>query len=316
MRQLHAVVSWNPVTPRLHEAVLRSRGVTAVPWLDELPSVIAELADRWRLSFTGQPESGSLGCVLFAEDSVGHAVVLKVPHSPTAGRQELEMLTTWAPRYISPQPLAYDGVSGAYLMERVTPGGEWVASNGQRGADDFARALDLLHLTETQRLNSTLLTDRELIAMRSSWGHEHATATGTPGFRSLVIHGQALAETMLHTVRHRQLVHGDLTSENLLCGADGLQVIDPMPAIGEREFDAALWVTHQDSEPILSRVEQLSRSGFDHDRLLRWVTALAALELRAGHRFAARQAAFLGSAAAMEVMPLDEPARSALELLS
>lgn len=239
--------------------------------------------------------------------------MLKVPHTPEAGRREIELITTWSPRGISPEPQAYDPRTGSYLVERVRPGGEWIPPSGAVGAGEFVRVLDLAHLTDDHSQGSHLLTDRELLSMRATWAHEHATAANSAGLHSLITSAQALADVALEHTTNRILVHGDLAAKNLLRGRDGPQIIDPMPAIGEREFDAALWAANQDGDTIFERIRQLWDLGFDYPKLLTWTSVLAALELRIGQRHSARQAEFLRDETVTEMLQLDEQALDALD---
>src|SRR5437870_2415098 len=101
---------------------LRARfGEEIDPWLDEVPTVLARLGDRWRLRFGALIPQGSMSVVIRCDTADGHRAVLKIAPDRDRIRREAAALATWATPHV-PSVYAVDAAVGALLMEAIEPG--------------------------------------------------------------------------------------------------------------------------------------------------------------------------------------------------
>jgi streptomycin 6-kinase len=106
--------------PRVRENVIAWEGEAGKRWLESLPIIVAELAERWQLSDFGLPlPGGSHSYVATVRSPEGDAV-LKVALLGDENRLEAEALRLYAGDG-AVRLLNDDAASGALLLERCSP---------------------------------------------------------------------------------------------------------------------------------------------------------------------------------------------------
>ena len=95
------------------------RGVNA--WLDQLPPVLASLAQQWGLSLGPLIQRGSVSVVLWCWTAEGAAAVLKVSPDRRRINDEAAALAGWHTPKV-PAVLAVDRRVGGLLIEAIKPG--------------------------------------------------------------------------------------------------------------------------------------------------------------------------------------------------
>ena len=82
--------------PELDDEVRRRLEQRFVPrieaWLDELPPVLSDLAERWRIGFEALIERGSMSVVIRCRTADGRPAVLKVGPDRGPAREEAAAL--------------------------------------------------------------------------------------------------------------------------------------------------------------------------------------------------------------------------------
>src|SRR5439155_13675320 len=99
----------------------RRFGTAVEVWLDALPPVLSDLAERWEVEFESLIQRGSISVVIRCRTVKGCPAVLKV--SPERGRvvEEAAALARWRTAHV-PAVLAVDESVGALLVEAIEPG--------------------------------------------------------------------------------------------------------------------------------------------------------------------------------------------------
>jgi hypothetical protein len=92
------VVSQLRIPPLFAARAPRVLGDEAVPWLAALPSLAAEYARKWGLTFEGEAMHGYVGVVQPARRPDGTPVVLKLGRRDAESAGEPLALSTWAGR--------------------------------------------------------------------------------------------------------------------------------------------------------------------------------------------------------------------------
>lgn len=266
--------------PHLREALEYVFGAAGSDWLDQLPRLLATLVDQWDLELDHALSEGQMSyCASGVERSSGSAIVLKASPSPATATREIDALEYWAGRG-TPRVLHSDPARGAFAMQRILPGTPWRRHNEPKD-EQVLTLLRELHRAPAEPPRSAL-TFRENVNLRASWADERfADPSCRQQRRDLELARAAFA--YLHATALRiVLLHGDFQGKNVLHGTDGLVTIDPLPTIGDPQFDQVFWcVKHHEPWGIAKRVGSLNRGhATDRQRLMLWAWSIAALERR------------------------------------
>ncbi|MEU4521110.1 aminoglycoside phosphotransferase family protein [Amycolatopsis sp. NPDC024027] len=210
----------------------RVLGDEAVPWLAALPSLAAEYARKWGLTFEGEAMHGYVGVAQPARRPDGTPVVLKLGWRDAESAGEPLALSTWAGRGAV---LLLDSApdDGVLLLERL----------------DAGRTLDDLPLRTAIPLIGGLaqrLAVPAPVSMRRRLRAEAARLTeelprrwaelGEPFDKRLVADAVAICRE-LGPSAGELLVNEDLHFQNVLAGTrEPWLVIDPKPLAGDLEW--------------------------------------------------------------------------------
>ena len=262
------------------------RGVNA--WLDQLPPVLASLAQQWGLSLGPLIQRGSVSVVLWCWTAEGAAAVLKVSPDRRRINDEAAALAGWHTPKV-PAVLAVDRRVGGLLIEAIKPGTALDQWGTYPRSEAVAELIAGLHHAgppgrhDSVKARVTYLFD----AGRAVYDRRPNLREVVPS--ALYEDGRRLAIHLATETRPAVLLHGDLTPANILDGGSdrGLVAVDPAPCIGDPAFDTIdllLWKA-RDLATVTSRAKQLApKIGVPPHRALDWCAAFApmiALELAA-----------------------------------
>jgi streptomycin 6-kinase len=263
-------------------------------WLDDLPPVLATLAERWQVELGSLIPRGHMSVVIKCRIADGSPAVLKV--CPDRGRlaNEAAALHRWNTAHV-PSVLAADVSVGALLIEAIVPGTMFLEST-TFPVPDVAKLLTALHTAGTPDRSYPPLK-RRVAYLFDSWARHRKQQPELVEVVSpdLFDRGRRLASGLAEQTSPTVLLHGDLTAVNVLYGGDqrGLVAIDPAPCLGDSAFDAidlvlgpgSLYtsvipnVWHADDvDTITARAVALAPAiGIDASRLLDWCIAFAGM---------------------------------------
>jgi streptomycin 6-kinase len=230
-------------------------------WLDELPQLVRECAQRWSLHLEAPIET-PYSLVIPA----GDAVLKLIAPSDADARHEREALALWRGRG-AVRLLGRDDERGALLIERCVPGTRlWDADVDE--IDVIGGLLPRLQIDMDEATAVPFLADEA-----DRWAEDvprwYADARG-PFERALLEAAMDVYRTVDRSAR--RLVNQDLHGANVLSAVrEPWLVIDPKPLVGERELEA--------SAPLRNTVEvsrwldALADLGFDRERARGWGVA-------------------------------------------
>jgi streptomycin 6-kinase len=282
-----------PALPNLDDGLRRRLvaryGDEVESWLDDLPPVLAKLAERWQVEFGSLIPRGHMSVVIECRTAAGSPAVLKV--CPDRGRlaNEAAALRRWNTAHV-PAVLAADVSVGALLIEAIVPGTMFLESP-TFPVPDVARLLTSLHTAGTPDPSYPPLK-RRVAYLFDSWARHRKRQPELIEVVSpdLFEQGRRFASGLAEQTSPTVLLHGDLTAVNVLYGGDqrGLVAIDPAPCLGDPAFDAIdlvlgpgqpanLWHA-DDVDAITARAVALAPAiGVDASWLLQWCTAFAGM---------------------------------------
>jgi streptomycin 6-kinase len=258
-------------------------GTEVNDWLEGLPALIDDVADRWGLDLIGPPRAGGTSVVLHGTSALGPVVLTLTPDT-TVAEEEAHGLRAWAACRHVVRLHEADEERGVLLLEELRPGSPlsvgWEMAevlplladlmtsplpSGPTGLAPVGARVDFMFDLARRRLGPEDAPIEPLLTV----GRRKARALATPS--ELVQPG---------------VVHGDLHPGNVLRSDDDRRVvaIDPRPTIGDRHFDLVDWILTPevvDEDTLGSRLDALAAAvpGVVRERARAWSAALAPLVL-------------------------------------
>ncbi len=254
----------------------KARAAGAEDWLASLPSLVAELEDRWAISTGGVFTEGTEALVLEAERTDGTPAVLKlvVPRSSDAAGQEITVLRL-ADGQGCVRLLEDDSAVGALLLERL------------------GRSLFQLGLPVGRR--HEILCDRASRVWRPApdcglptgaekgrWLIDHIArlwdGLDRPSSPRAIDHALACAERRIaaHDDERAVLVHGDVHQWNALEHPEGgFTLVDPDGLLAEAEYDLGILMREDpvellEGDPWVRARWLAARTGLDATAIWEW----------------------------------------------
>ena len=251
-------------------------------WLDVLPAVLADLAERWQLELRSIVQRGSVSVVVRCHTADNRPVVLKLSPDRKRIQDEAAALPRWHTAQV-PTVLAVDESIGALLIEAIEPGTSLAESTDSVSPDALASLIASLHRNGALEPSLPPLAERVAHLFEAGWKNY----LRRPDLAELIppelyVRGRRLATRLAADAPATVLLHGDLTPANVLDGghARGLVAIDPAPCVGDPAFDAldlVFWRA-DDLETITARVQRMAPAiGAETRRLAQWCSAFAAM---------------------------------------
>ena len=251
------------------------RGAEWAAWLDELPSIAADLLAEWDLTLDGSSMHGHCALVLPVRTTSGRPAVLKIGFRDDESQHEHLALQRWH-GVGAVELLRADPHRGAHLLERLQQ--EDLRDVGEIEACEIVGELyQHLHVPALPQLRTlTSYLDRWSAALA-------ALPRDAPVPRRLVEQAMALARDFVaDDTSTGTLIHADLHYENVLA-ADRAPwlAIDPKPVSGDPHYEPApmLWNRWDEVVASTSVRDAVRRrfhtlvdvAGLDEDRARDWV---------------------------------------------
>lgn len=230
-------------------------------WLQSLPVLVAELAERWGLGLE-EPIETPHSLVVPAGDAV---LKLNVPSHVEADR-EADALERWAGSG-AVRLLKRDDELGALLLERCVPGTRlWDAEVDETAV--VAELLPRLQIEVGDEHSFALLRD-EADRWAENLPRWYGEA-GEPFERALLDRALDAYRTVDRSAA--TLVNQDLHGGNVLrAEREAWLVIDPKPLVGEPELEASGLLRNADS--VTRWLDVLAELGLDRERARGWGVA-------------------------------------------
>jgi len=215
----------------------KARAVGAGTWLDELPALLATLAERWGLTVGRPYPDATEAFVAPAECADGTPAVLKVlvPRHHAAADDEITVLRLVAGDGCV-RLLRDDAEQGALLLERLGP------SMHDLGLP-FATRIDLLCDVAARvwrpAPDAGLTGGADKAAALAEGIEERWASLDRPCSVQARDHALRCAERrrVAHDPNRAMLLHGDVHQWNTLRDGDGFTLIDPDGLLAEPEYD-------------------------------------------------------------------------------
>ena len=243
-------------------------------WLERLPRLLEECAQRWRLELGTPFPYAYASLALPARLPEGSEAVLKICFPHRESEHEGDALAAWDGNG-AVRLLAQDRERWALLLERCRPGTPLreIGLDGALGV--FMDLLPRLWIPVAEPF-------RPLAEEAASWAEslpENWARSGRPFERTLLDAALRALEELAPSQGEQVLVHQDLHADNILRSErEPWLVIDPKPLVGEREFSLAPIVRSSElghsQQAVRRRLDRLSAElGLDRERARGWALA-------------------------------------------
>lgn len=270
---------------RTINSVFKERGTL---WLQNLPVLLAECAERWELTILPPFSNLSYNYVTPVVRSDGSDAVLKVgvPHKELWS--EMEALRVFGGRG-SVRLLEADSERGAMLLERLKPGTP-LTMFADETQDAYATSIAA---SVMRKLRHSAPAQHDFPSVADWAGgmkrmRAHFDGGTGPFPAALVEEAENLFTELLASSAPPVLLHGDLHHDNILETENGLWLaIDPKGLIGEPAYEVGallrnLWPTrhalHNPQQMLERRVHQFAEElEMDRARVRGWGVAQAVL---------------------------------------
>jgi streptomycin 6-kinase len=244
-------------------------------WLEQLPRLAAECAERWSLSLEDPFRQGNVSLTLPATRSGGTPVVLKLNFPEPESAHEADALAHWGGEG-AVRLLGFDRERNALLVERAIPGNSlWEVEDDEEATRIAAEVLRWLWSRPPPAHHPfRLLADEAegwTAQARLDWD-----ALGRPFEGGLIEAAEAAARELSASQPAVVLCHQDFQGSNVLrAEREPWLAIDPKPLAGEREFALASIVRSfelgETRDDVVHRLDRLSAElGLDRERARGW----------------------------------------------
>ena len=223
-----------------------SQGDVGLHWLSDLPSLVHDLAERWRI-MVGEPMSGgSEGLVLPAERADGSKAILKVGIPGISYLANEANVLRLADGRGYPALIAHDDAHNAILLERL---GSPLAEQGKSEAQQIEIICQTLQEAWVPLAHDHgLLTGAEKARLLAKFIDETWRELGQPCLPATKdqVLAFAVEREAAYDPAHCVLVHGDAHAFNTLQqlqpveAGSGYKFIDPDGLFAEPAFDLAI----------------------------------------------------------------------------
>jgi streptomycin 6-kinase len=249
-------------------------------WLMRLPSLVQDLADRWRLTIT-TPFDSEVSCawVALVSQDDGTQAVLKVGMPHMEGEHEIEGLRFWDGDP-TVRLLAADDAANAMLLERCEPG-----THLRQLSEPEQDAVIAGLLGKLWRPPPSPNPFRALSSLIAFWHGETVADAHRWSDRGLVQSGLDLLQELSTDTSSPMVLATDLHAGNVLrAQRQPWLVIDPKPFVGDAAYDATQHLLNCRSRLRTRPTETIRRFAdlldVDYERVRRWTFARAAAEPR------------------------------------
>ncbi|WP_380791255.1 aminoglycoside phosphotransferase family protein [Streptomyces albidoflavus] len=235
------------VSPECRRRLITHYGPEVTGWLDAVPTLLEEAAERWKLTLGAYHDAGHASVVVTAGTLDGRPLLLKAWADPTRFRNEVTALRLWAGGPTAGVVEAADDLAAAALeMIGGRPGGGELPP---REMQTVAAALQGLHTIGRRQRRP-----RELPSL-TSYLHQDVHPRVRRRLESVdagqwqgLVNAAVPALVALEADGGRTTVlHADLYRENVLFDWLGHpRLIDPLPMVGDAAFDWAFWTVYYD----------------------------------------------------------------------
>lgn len=207
-------------------------------WVDELPGLVASLAEEWQLSIGRTMADGTEALVLEVDMADGRAAVLKlVVPRPGAARNEITVLRLAGEGCVG--LLRADEARSALLLERLGPS---MYELGLPFGERLPRLCDAARAVWRPAPGVALTTGVEKARALADGIVRRWEILDRPCSEAAVEHalGCAARREAAHDDERAMLLHGDVHQWNALRSEGGFKLIDPDGVLAEPEYDLGI----------------------------------------------------------------------------
>ncbi len=269
----------------LAQHVVHGLGEQGAAWLRDLPTVVANLADRWDITL-GAPFLLSFNYVCRATLQDGTEAVFKIGPWCEEITREIEAIRLYDGNGMA-RLLAADPGQLAMLLERLRPG-EMLLATASRD-DDAATRIGADVMRRLWR-PADEIPDQGRFKPLAEWFHRafalHRAFYGGPGPfpPSVLDHAEAVTRDLLASVPRTVLLHADFHHYNVLSAERAPWLaIDPKGMLGDPGYEIGPFLLNPDGPPksaamLRRRLDILADElAYDWQRLHAWGIAHAVL---------------------------------------
>ena len=253
-------------------------------WLNNLPAMLKELADRWSLRIDAPFDHANVSCswVSTTVRADGTSAVLKLGMPHMEGADEIRGLRFWNGNP-TVRLLEADDDLGAMLLERCQPG-DLLSSEPESKQDVVITSL-LKRLWRRPAPPDELRRFRHLSEMLEYWSNETRAQSRFWPDSGLVSEGLRVLQALATPSLTDTLLATDLHAGNILrAQREPWLVIDPKPFVGDITFDLVQHLhncearLHADPIGMVKHLAGLAE--VEEERLRLWTFARAAADPR------------------------------------
>ncbi|MDQ0750189.1 streptomycin 6-kinase [Streptomyces africanus] len=235
------------VSRECRQRLITHYGTEVSGWLDAVPALLDQAAERWKLTLGGYHDAGHASVIATAATLDGRPLLLKAWADPARFHNEVSALRLWAGGpTVDVVEVADDLAVAALEMISGQPGG---GERPRRELQTVAAALQGLHtfgrLRRRPRDLPLLATYLHQEVRPRIWRRLESVDLGSWHDLANAILPELM--TLEEDDGRATVLHADLYRENVLFDWLGHpRFIDPLPMVGDAAFDWAFWTVYYD----------------------------------------------------------------------
>jgi streptomycin 6-kinase len=234
------------VSPECRRRLVTHYGTEVTGWLDTVPVLLAQAAERWKLTLGGYHDAGHASVIATAGSADGRPLLLKAWADPGRFHAEVAALGLWAGGPTAGVVEVADDLAVAALeMISGQPGG---SGRPPREVPRVAAALQGLHtLGRLRQRPPGLPTLATYLDQETRPRIRHRLESVGLGPWHDLAHAAVPEAMALEEAGRTTVLHADLYRENVLFDWLGHpRFVDPLPMVGDAAFDWAFWTVYYD----------------------------------------------------------------------
>lgn len=204
--------------------------------------------------------------------------VLKIPYDPILSLRETNALRAWKNTLTTPNVINFDHITGVTLLQCLEPYTPYVGVKEKDIKNDMQALLALTH----QLHDPNIIIPETTISLQSILENKIENILSDPNIiitQNRLAHAHHLLDGLLDSTPLHNLLHGNLSSDNIVEKENILYAIRPLSIVGDLNYDIATAIVCQQTPVSIDNMLKYVHTHNDMERVYAWAYVIACITL-------------------------------------